>query len=346
MYIYVNSHYGSVYIMKSLKSICCRSISVILAVCCVLSVVLFSSCSLTDKKTVVTINDVEISNDVFIYFLDRATVDLGTDAEYSALESQTVALIYRYFKTNTLAQKESISLSTAEKAAVAKEVDAAWSVYGDYYTKIGVKRETLTKIFTADAYRNALMLKYYGKGGSREISDGQLYANFQANYVVFQAITGYLTQTDEHGVTTPLSQNDAETLLLKFQNILKTVNSGEQSMEDAAAYLVSTGLPGAVQTVVLHKDDATYPEGFFEQIRALEKRTATIVSTNEYIFLVVPGEITADSQYYKEVKDEILLSFADSGIDKIIDDSIPVTGSVDSEEGEGYLEIIRYEKGE
>lgn len=317
-----------------------------LALCCLLSVGLLSSCGASGKKTVVSVNDVPISNDVFIYFLDNATVNLGVDTDYATLESQTVALIYRYYKTNSLAVKEGISLSTAEKAAVADKVDAAWSIYGDYYEKIGVKRETLTKVFTADAYRDALMLKFYGEGGSMEISEGQLYANFQMNYVVFQAITGYLTETDEYGNTTPLSQNDAETLVLKFQNILKTVNSGEQTMEEAAAYLVSTGLPGAVQTVVLHKDDASFPEGFFEQIQALEKRTATIVSTNEYIFLVIPGEITAQSQYFQDTKDEILLTFAEDGIDTIIDNSIPVSGSVDSELGAGHLEIIRYEKGE
>lgn len=331
--------------MKSTKAILKRGISLILAICCLLSVGLLSSCT-SSKKTVITINDVPVSNDIFIYFLDSATVNLGIGADYSALESQTVALIYRYYKTNSLAAKEGISLSTAEKANVADKVDATWSVYGDYYKKIGVKRETLTKVFTADAYRDALMLKIYGKGGSREISEGQLYANFQTNYVVFQAITGYLTQIDEFGNTTPLSQNDAETLVLKFQNILKTVSSGEQTMEEAAAYLVSTGLPGAVQTVVLHKDDASYPDGFFEQIQSLEKRTATLVSTNEYIFLVIPGEITAQSQYFQDTKDEILLTFAESGIDTIIDSSIPVTGSVDSETGKGYLDIIRYEKGE
>ncbi len=331
--------------MNFSKPILKRSISSLLAICCLLSVGLLSSCGKSEKKAVVTINDVEIGNDVFLYFLDNATVSLGTDAEYSALESHTVALIYRYFKINSLAHKEGISLSTAQKAQVADKVDATWSIYGEYYEKIGVKRDTLTKIFTADAYRDALMLKFYGKGGMKEVSEGQLYANFQANYVVFQSITGYLTQTDENGVTTPISQNDAETLVLKFQNILKTVSSGEQTMEQAAAYLVSTGLPGAVQTVVLHRDDTSYPEGFFEQIQALEKRTATIISTKEYIFLVVPGEITADSQYFKNVKNDILLTFAEDGIDKIIDDSIPVTGSVDSEIGEDYLEIIRYEKG-
>ena len=331
--------------MKFTKPTLKRSISLILTICCLLSMGLLSSCGKSDKKAVVTINDVDIGNDIFIYFLDSATVSLGTDAEYSALESHTVALIYRYFKINSLAHKEGISLSTAQKAQVADKVDATWSVYGEYYEKIGVKRDTLTKVFTADAYRDALMLKFYGKGGMNEISEGQLYANFQANYVVFQAITGYLTQTDENGVTSPISQNDAETLVLKFQNILKTVSSGEQTMEQAAAYLVSTGLPGAVQTVVLHRDDTSYPEGFFEQIQSLEKRTATIISTKEYIFLVVPGEITADSQYFKNVKNDILLSFAEDGIDKIIDESIPVTGSVDSEIGEDYLGIIRYEKG-
>jgi hypothetical protein len=311
-----------------------------------LSIGLLSSCGKSSKNNVVTINDVEISNDVFLYFLDSATVALGLDAEYSALESHTIALIYRYFKTNSLAHKENISLSAEEKAGIADKVDATWSVYGEYYSQIGVKRETLTKIFTAEAYRSALMLKYYGKGGSKEVSEGQLYASFQANYVVFQAITGYLTETDEYGVTTPLSQNDAETLILKFQNILKTVNSGEQTMEQAAEYLRSTGLPGAVQTVVLHKDDPSYPADFFEQIQKLEKRTATIVSTKEYIFLVVPGEINASSQYFKNVRDEILLTFAEDGIDKIIDDSIPVTGSIDSALGESYLKTIRNKKGD
>lgn len=330
--------------MKFSKSAIKRSISLLLVICSLLSIGLLSSCGKSEKKPIITINDVDIGNDVFIYFLDNAIVSLGKDADYSSLESHTMALIYRYFKINSLANKENISLSTAEKAQVADRVDATWSIYGDYYDKIGVKRDTLTKIFTADAYRDALMLKYYGKGGMNEISDGQLYANFQTNYVVFQAITGYLTQTDEYGVTTPISQNDAETLVLKFQNILKTVSSGEQTMEQAAAYLVSTGLPGAVQTVVLHKDDTSYPEGFFEQIQSLEKRTATLISTKEYIFLVVPGEITADSPYFKNVKKDILLTFAEDGIDKIIDDSIPVTGSVDSETAKDYLEIIRYER--
>ena len=330
--------------MKFSKSMLRRGISLILALCCLLSVGLLSSCGKGEKKPVVTINDIDIGNDVFIYYLDNAVSSLGKDADYSTLESHTMALIYRYFKTNTLASKEDISLSTAQKAQVAEKVDAIWSVYGEYYERIGVKRDTLTKIFTVDAYRDALMLKYYGKGGMYEISEGQIYANFQANYVVFQAITGYLTQTDEYGVTTPISQNDAETLVLKFQNILKTVGSGEQTMEQAADYLVSTGLSSTVETVVLHRDDTSYPEGFFEQIQLLEKRKANLVSTKEYLYLVVPGEITAESPYFKGVKDDIVIAFAEDGIDDIIDDSIPVSGSVDSETGKEYLEIIRYER--
>lgn len=332
--------------MKSLRSFFHRGLSIVLILGCLCSIMLFSSCDISSKKTILTINDVKISNDIFVYYLDRATVDLGLDADYSLLESQTVALIYRYFKTNSLAQKENISLSTANKAAVSERVNADWAIYGDYYSRIGVSKETLTKVFTADAYRNALMLKYYGKGGSREVSEGQLYANFQSNYVVFQAITGYLTETDENGNISPLSQNDAETLFLKFKNIMETVNSGEQSMEDAAAYLVSTGLPGAVQTFVLHKDDTTFSEGFFEEIQGLEKRKATIIYTNEHIFLIVVGETNAQSPYFNDVKNDILLTFAESGIDNIIDDCIAVSSIIDSEEGKGRLEIIQYEKGD
>lgn len=291
------------------------------------------------------INDVSISEDVFVYFLDCATVDLGGDATYEALKEQTIALANKYYKTNSLAHAEGIVLTTGQKADVSKEVNSTWTIFGDYYENIGITRETLTKIFTADAYRDALLLKYYGAGGPREISETRLFASFHTNYVVFQAITGYLTQTDENGNKKPLGKSDAETLVLKFQNALTAVNSGEQTMEEAAVHLTSTGVQSSVQTVVLHKDDTSYPAGFFQKLQNLKTKQASVIGTNEYIFLVLRGETNITSQYFQNQKEAIIKDVASQDIDNLINKAYVVNTTVDDEMAESYLTIIQTEKG-
>ena len=321
-----------------------KPLSLLLVLCSLISVMMFSGCSGIVQKATVTINDVPIGEDVFVYFLDAATVELGIAAEYDEVEKKSIELVNRYFKTNSLARAEGIVLNTAEKASVSEKVNSTWVMYDDYYTDIGLTRETLTKVFTAEAYRKALMIKYYGKGGIQEISETRLYANFHMNYTVFQAITGYLTSTDGAGNKKPISKGEAETLILKFQNILNMVNSGEQNMEQAVEYLASTGVQSAVQTVVLHKDDTSYPDGFFEKIQSLPSRKASIISTNEYIFLVIRGETNMESQYFEQMKPDMIMDVADESIDGVIDGAYIVNNTINKETAQSYFDAIKYEK--
>lgn len=321
-----------------------RPVSLLLVLCSVVSVMMLSGCSGLVQKATVTVNDVPVGEDIFVYFLDAATVELGITAEYDEVKKLTMELVNRYFKTNSLAKAEGIALNTAEKASVSERVNSTWVMFGEYYTDIGLTRETLTKVFTAEAYREALMMKYYGKGGIQEISETRLYANFHMNYTVFQTITGYLTTTDGAGNKKPISKGEAETLILKFQNILNMVNSGEQTMEQAVEYLASTGVQSAVQTVVLHKDDTTYPEGFFEKIQSLQSRKATIISTNEYIFLVIRGETNMESRYFEQMKHDIIMDVADDNIDGVIDGAYIVNNTINKETAQSYFDAIRYEK--
>ncbi len=321
-----------------------KPLSLLLVLCSFICVMMFSGCSGIVQKATVTVNNVPISEDVFVYFLDAATVQLGIASDYAQVEKLAMELVNRYFKTNSLAVAEGISLNTAQKAEVSEKVNSTWVMYGDYYTNIGITRETLTKVFTAEAYREAIMVKFYGKGGIQEISETRLYANFNMNYTVFQSITGYLTTTDGAGNKKPISKGEAETLILKFQNILNMVNSGEQTMEQAVEYLASTGVQSAVQTVVLHKDDTSYPEGFFEKIQTLQPRNATIISTNEYLFLVVRGETNMSSQFFEQMKPEMIKDIADENIDGVIDGAYIVNNTINKETAQSYFDAIRYEK--
>ena len=323
-----------------------KILSIILAICCLVSTFIFSGCSLTDTGTAMEINGVEISDDVFTYFLDLAVVDLGVDAPVKSLKEKATAYAETYFKTNSLVHSQGITLSIAEKKAVSEKVNAHWGFYGEYYTKIGVTKETLTKIFTADSFREALLVHYYGTGGEEEIPLARLYAQFKTNYIVFQAITGYLTQTNLNGQTVKINETEKEALILKFQNMSAMVNAGEQNMEQAADFLAESGYQGSVQTVVLHKDDTSYPPGFFEKVKNTESRRATVIGTEEFIFLVLRGDADTKSTYFNEKRTEMIEIIVGDEIDNKIEKSLMVETKIDNSLANGYYSLIAKEKGD
>jgi hypothetical protein len=318
----------------------------ILATVTIFSIVALSGCNAFEKKSAVSLNGVEISDDVFTYFLDKATVDLGVNAAQKAIKEQTLAYTSTYFKTNSLAHAHGIELTIAEKTSVSERVNDYWLVYDQYYEKIGITKETLTKVFTADAYRDRLVLAYYGTGGTKEIPLTRLYAAFRTNYVLFQAITGYFTKTDEAGNTVRIPQNEIESLLLRFQSMADVVNSGEKTMDEAADYLAEAGIQSAVQTVILHKDDDSYPEGFFQKVQSIDTRYAAIIGTNDYLFLVLRAEADVNSEFFNSKKIEIIKSIVGNEIDQIIEGAYEVDSSVSSATFNSYLQLIKEVKGE
>lgn len=322
-----------------------RFVSLILIIALFASSGILSSCSVERKNpTALTLNGIEISNDVFTYFIDVAMTELDANADENSILTKATALTETYFKTNSLAKKNGVTLSTASKAGVSEKVNAYWGIYGDYYSSIGVSKETLTKIFTSEALRNQLLVHYYGEGGEEEISVASMYAYFKMNYIVFQAINGYFTYMDDNGNTVIHSPNQIEEIILKFQNMASLINAKEKTMEEAAEFLASTGYSSSVVTLVLGKDDTSYPEGFFEKVQSTKARLATVIGTNEYIFIVLRGDAGVNSEYYKEKKEEILTALVGDKIDVKIDKSLAVESSLNDMNTQSLYLLIKQEK--
>lgn len=322
-----------------------RFVSLILIIALFASSGILSSCSVERKNpTALTLNGIEISNDVFTYFIDVAMTELDANADENSILTKATALTETYFKTNSLAKKNGVTLSTASKAGVSEKVNAYWGIYGDYYSSIGVSKETLTKIFTSEALRNQLLVHYYGEGGEEEISVASMYAYFKMNYIVFQAINGYFTYMDDNGNTVIHSPNQIEEIILKFQNMASLINAKEKTMEEAAEFLASTGYSSSVVTLVLGKDDTSYPEGFFEKVQSTKARLATVIGTNEYIFIVLRGDAGVNSEYYKEKKEEILTAIVGDKIDVKIDKSLAVESSLNDMNTQSLYLLVKQEK--
>lgn len=323
-------------ISKSLK----RPISLFVAVLlCAFSVLTFGGCEKRNSSAL-SLDGVDISNDVYSFFADEAFTKLGEDASLDSVTQYAKSKCTEYFKRNTLAHSEGISLSSAKKAAVSERVNAYWGIYGEYLGTLGISKETLTKIYTAESYRDALLVHYYGEDGEDEISVARLFASFRANYVVFRSINGYFTYVDANGLTQFFNETEKEALILKFQNMASLINAGEKSMEEAAEFLAETGYASSVVTVVLKKGEQGYPEGFFEKVQSLEARKASVIGTNEYIFLISRGDAGIDSEYYLDKREEILIDIVGDEIDTRIDEAFEPEATVLSGEAQAiYLTV-------
>ena len=322
-----------------------RKISFVLIIAVLASSGIFSSCAnIVPVSSALTLNGVAISNDVFTYFTDVAMTELGTNADENSIFTKAIGLTETYFKTNSLAKKRGVTLSTANKAAVSEKVNAYWGIYGEYYTSIGVSKETLTKVFTAEAYRNQLLVHFYGEGGEEEISTATMYAYFKMHYIVFQAINGYFTYMDDNGNTVVHTPNEIEEIVIKFQNMASLVNANEKTMEEAADFLAASGYSSSVVTLVLGKNDTTYPAGFFEKVQSTKSRVATVIGTNEYIFIVLRGDAGVNSEYFTGKKEEILTALVGDKIDVKIDNSLVTESTLDESGSKSLYLLVKQEK--
>ncbi len=321
-----------------------RTISILL-VLTITSLGFFSSCTKTNSEQIaLTVNGVNISNDVFTYFIDCAVNELGVNADENSVITKAVSLAEIYFKTNSLAVKQKIELTTGNKAKVSEKVNGYWGIYGEYYSSIGVTKETLTKIFTADAYRNKLLEFYYGEGGENEVGVANMYAYFKMNYIVFQAINGYFTFLNDAGVEQVLEPNEIEEIVLKFQNMASLINADEKNMDEAAEFLTTDTYTASAVTMVLGRNDTTYPAGFFEKVQKTKARTATVIGTNENIFLVLRGDAGVNSEYYKEKQEEILIALVGDKIDIKIKDSLATESSLKDANTQTLYLLVKQEK--
>ena len=101
-----------------------------------------------------------------------------------------------------------------------------------------------------------------------------------------------------------------------------------------------------MQTVVLHKDDTSYPPGFFEKVKNTESRLATVIGTDEYIFLVLRGDADTKSTYFNEKRTEMIEIIVGNEIDEKIETSLKVETKIDNSIANGYYSLIAKEKGD
>lgn len=254
------------------------------ALLAVLMIFSFCACS-AQKKTVLIISGTEINNEIFTYYADkviRRPTDYGLTENPvdSDVKEATINECKKYLAANTEFREAGLSLSSSQKTEISQTVNDFWVRFENHYKKIGVSKQTLTKIITSTTYKDAIFTETYDKGMGDAAAETEIRDYFYNNYISFRTVCVYFTSADG---TTPLTQAEKNDLLASFDGYSKTAGADTAKFAETvnnAGYTMSN-------SILLKKGSDGYPDGFYEKVYAQADDTVQIIVYDECVFAVI-----------------------------------------------------------
>lgn len=262
------------------------------ALLAVLILLLFTACN-TDKKTALIISGTEIDSEIFSYYLDKVIhrptdYGLAENPEKKLLKQTAIDECKKYVAINTSFRDKGLSLSASDKVKISDNVNQFWTRFESHYEKIGVSKQTLTKIMTADAYEDAIFTATYDRGIGNAAAEKELTDYFYSNYVSFRTVCAYFTAPDGSA----MSQADKIALVELF----KTLGSNTAVDVDEFTQTVTAAGYTLSDTIILKKDSDGYPAGFFEKVYSQTNDTVQILEYDECVFAVLKEDLKAKGE--------------------------------------------------
>lgn len=153
---------------------------------------------------------------------------------YDYVNDEAKKLIRQYVATETLAKKYKVTLSDEDKTGLEAYVSYLWDSYGYgvMYEENGVNRASYTEYMRNNAYlRGNLFGAIYGKDGKTPVTEEELKKYMNDNYCIANVIEEKLSNTDENGNTTTLTEDEAKDLLEKLNTYADRLTKGDADFE-------------------------------------------------------------------------------------------------------------------
>ncbi len=245
------------------------------------------------NKTALIISGTEIDREIFTYYLDKVInrptdYGLAENPEKRLLKQAAIDECKKYVAINTSFRDKGLSLSFADKVEISRNVNNFWIRFENHYDEIGVSKQTLTRVMTADAYEDAIFTATYDKGTDDTAAEKELTDYFYSNYVSFRTVCAYFTAPDG----TAISQADRIALVDSFRTLGSNAAVDPDKLSEtvtAAGYTLS-------DSIILKKNSDGYPAGFFEKVYAQANGTVQILEYDECVFAVMKEDLKAKGE--------------------------------------------------
>lgn len=256
----------------------------------------------------VKINGVKIDNEIYTYFENTLPKDENDEVSEDAIKNA----ISRYVTINSEFTNRGLSIDSDVKGALSKSVNNLWHLYGNYYNKIGVSKQTLYKIELSKEYEATLLADYYSN-----VSEDEIKAYFKENYIGIRFVIGYLFNVDENGTSIAMSDEQKKSVTESYNSVVTLINEGTL-IEEAIA---SLGENAEMHNALINAfSDGTFPTGFFNEVKKIDTDKTAVITIDDYIFLVQRIDVFDKTYgYYENNRTACLEAMKGEEFSKVID---------------------------
>ena len=280
----------------------------ILSVILLISILSLCACTSAGTESYpVTVNGTPIDSEIFSYFLDSvwdAPEALGTR---EGRTTQATYMCIRYVAVNSTFVSSGQALTDADKVEISDNANVLWNMFGEYYEKIGVSKQTYVKIKTYEAYIEKLRTAFFDKGGADEISDDVLRGSLQENYVAFRYVRTPLKNVDVYGNESAFTDEELSRLNTVYNKAASSVASSYGI--DKAYDIISAEFPlseRTYETRVIDRNDHEFPAIFFDTVKGQTDGTVRIFQYGEDVYLVYKINILTEPLIFADLRTECL----------------------------------------
>ena len=275
-----------------------------------LAILILSLCACTQKGSdsyPITVNGTPIDSEIFSYFLDSvwdAPEALGTR---EGRTTQATYMCIRYVAVNSTFVSSGLALSDTDKVEISDNANVLWNMFGEYYEKIGVSKQTYVKIKTYEAYIEKLRTAFFDKGGADEISDDVLRGALVESYVAFKYVRTPLKNIDVYGNESAFSDEDLSKLNTVYNKAASMVTSSYGI--DKAYDEIAKEFPlseRTYETKVIDRNDHEFPAIFFDTVKGQANGTVRIFQYGEDVYLVYKINILTEPLIFAELRTDCL----------------------------------------
>ena len=183
----------------------------------------------------------------------KATID-GKDGE-TWIKDRAKDYLGAYFFVDRKFDELALEFSEDELSSLESSTDNFWSYYQPMFEEMGVARESFHLAFTEyNAKLRFVMISMYDTGGELEIPNEELESYYTDKYFYYSYFSAALTSYDDESNSTELTDEEKADLKAELEGYVKSINSGDMTLEDAASAYAEANLDG--------KDNSTYVEPF------------------------------------------------------------------------------------
>ena len=122
-----------------------------------------------------------------------------------------------------------LTLTQDDLDEISVTADNVWSYYGDLYEENGVAKSTYTTALTNAKKRDLIFNAYYGEGGLEEVSEADLKAYYEENFVNINVFTVSLN-TDEDLTEDEEAENESRRA--SVDEYITAINNGSKSFNE------------------------------------------------------------------------------------------------------------------